>query len=192
MKIDREEVWKDIKGYEGFYQVSNDGRIKSVTRIVNYKDGRKYIYNEQLMVFTINYHRGKYYQIGLSKNGKTRMHRVNVIVGNHFVPNPNNLSQLNHKDENKLNNADWNLEWCDNIYNNNYGSKPAQQSKINRVRVALINIHTNEVKHYNSIKEVVDDNKDINPIIRDNLRKGTVYKDKYKLVYPIDLCKRKT
>lgn len=104
------EIWKPIPDYEGLYEVSNLGRIRS---LYNY---RKY------NVLTQNIKRG-YYQIGLRKNGIRKWYQVHRLVAETFIPNPNNLPQVNHKNENKLDNEISNLEWCSVSYNNMYGSR---------------------------------------------------------------------
>lgn len=104
------EIWKPIPNYEGLYEVSNLGRIRS---LYNY---RKY------NVLTQNIKRG-YYQIGLRKNGIRKWYQVHRLVAQAFIPNPDNLPQVNHKNENKLDNEISNLEWCSVSYNNMYGSR---------------------------------------------------------------------
>lgn len=107
------EEWKDITGYEGLYKISNWGRVWS------------YISNDyREPVFT-----GKYYQIKLCKNGETDFPLVHRLVAQHFLDNPNNLPEVNHKDENKLNNNVDNLEWCTHKYNVNYGTRNARIGK---------------------------------------------------------------
>lgn len=113
-----EEIWKDIEGYEN-YQVSNYGRVKSL------KFGKERIKNPK----KIN---GGYFQIGLNKNGKTKGHLIHRLVAEAFIPNPDNLPIINHKDEDKTNNHVENLEWCSYKYNSNYGS--CQQRRADRLR----------------------------------------------------------
>lgn len=125
------EVWKDIEGYEGLYQVSNMGRVKSLgaTNRVGWH------LREKILKQTIE-PKG-YLKVGLRKNNKIQTVRVHRLVANAFLPNPFNLPQVNHKDENKTNNHVENLEWCTNKYNNNYGSKPkksAEAAKRKRTR----------------------------------------------------------
>ena len=110
-----EEVWKDIEGYEGLYQVSNLGRVKGINDYMKYKSGR--ILTQYLM------DRGKgYYKVWLYKNTKRKMCYVHRLVAQAFIPNPNNYPDINHKDENSRNNVVENLEWCTEAYNMSYGT----------------------------------------------------------------------
>ena len=108
------EEWRDIKGYEGLYKVSNLGRIKSL----NYGGCKG---REGILKPIID--NGGYCRIFLYKNNKKRKFIVHRLVAQAFIPNPNNLPQVNHKDENKANNCVNNLEWCDCKYNQNYGTR---------------------------------------------------------------------
>ena len=115
-----EEIWKDVEGYEGLYQVSNFGNVKSVKRIIKKANNAYLSVKERLLKYTTN-HKG-YKMVSLSKNGKQKSCTVHRLVAKAFIPNPKDLPQVNHKDENKLNNYVNNLEWCDNKYNCNYGT----------------------------------------------------------------------
>ena len=126
------EIWKDIKGYEGYYQVSSKGNIRSFDRYVKTKWGFRFENGRIMKPKLIG--RG-YYQIMLRKNGGYEQFLIHRLVAEAFLPNPNNLPQVNHKDENKINNMIWvnedgsidynksNLEWCDYQYNANYGMR---------------------------------------------------------------------
>ena len=113
MKEDVKEIWKDVVGYEGKYKVSNLGNVKSL----NYRRTGK----EKLL--ELQYHLNGYVYVLLHKNGKDYYELVHRLVAKAFLPNPENLPCINHKDENKHNNYVDNLEWCSYEYNNNYGTK---------------------------------------------------------------------
>ena len=118
----KEEVWKDIEGYEGYYQISNMGRVKSLERTVWNKGRGCYItVSEKIRKGRDNGY--GYLYVGLSKDGKVKQCRINRLVSQAFIPNPNNLPEVNHKDENPKNNRVENLEWCDRSYNVNYGTR---------------------------------------------------------------------
>lgn len=102
------EIWKDVKGYEGLYQVSNLGNVKSL------RCGKN---------LALSYDSKKYLTAHLCVKGKDKRIKVHKLVALAFIPNYNNFSQVNHKDENKENNKVENLEWCDNFYNCNYGTR---------------------------------------------------------------------
>ena len=115
-----EEEWRDIKGYEGKYQVSNLGRVKSLKNCKgNYREKILKLGKDKL----------GYLQVVLSKEGKGKLFRVHRLVAESFIENTNNYPEVNHKDENKSNNCVDNLEWCDRKYNCNYGTR-----NIRRVR----------------------------------------------------------
>ena len=119
------EIWKDIKGYEGLYQVSNLGRVKSLSRK---RIDRNQILPERILKPIFNEKRG-YYQIYLRKNNISRTFKPHRLVAEAFIPNPDNLPEVNHKDENKVNNCVDNLEWCNRNYNMNYGTKNKRIAK---------------------------------------------------------------
>ena len=95
------EIWKPIKDYEGLYWVSNLGKVK----------------NKYNHILKPEYSNKGYACVQLRKEEKPRKHRVHILVAKVFIPNPDNLPEINHKDENKTNNAVSNLEWCDHIQN---------------------------------------------------------------------------
>ena len=118
-----------MNGYEGLYQVSNLGRVKSLDRTLQ----SQYNFSDGTMTNTIIKH-GKilklhtsnngYLQCTLSKQGyKPKQANVHKLVADAFIPNPDNLPIINHKDENKLNNQAENLEWCTQRYNINHSCK---------------------------------------------------------------------
>lgn len=131
---DLKEIWKDIPGYEGFYQISNCGRVKSLERDTTsiHKNGnilQKTVRHENEKIMSGNIKRTGYIEISLSKNGKTKYFLVHRLVAQAFIPNPEKLKTVNHKDENKENNYVENLEWLSQKDNNNYGNRNYKISK---------------------------------------------------------------
>lgn len=121
------EIWKDIQGYEGLYQVSNKGRVKSLDRIVELKDGSKRSYKGKLLAPAAN--NRNYFQVFLCKDLKRQTFLVHRLVLQAFTPNPLNKPEVNHIDEDSTNNDLSNLEWCTSKENCNHGTKIARASK---------------------------------------------------------------
>lgn len=121
-----EEIWKDIKGYEGLYEVSNLGNVR------RYYKYDKHTYNPHFKVLLIKPNNCGYLNVKLYKNGSYKHFQVHRLVAEAFLPNPDNLPQVNHKDENKVNNSVSNLEWCTAKYNCNYGTHN-ERSRIGNV-----------------------------------------------------------
>ena len=105
---------KDIKGYEGLYAITTCGKVWS--------------YRNKKFLAPSNDRRG-YLYVGLYKNGTRKQYRIHRLVAETYIPNPDNLPEVNHKDENKGHNYIGNLEWCDREYNCNYGTRTERQAK---------------------------------------------------------------
>lgn len=127
------EIWKDIKCYEGLYQVSNLGNVRSLDRYVTNSLGRVYFYKGEKKSVT---DRGNgYYCVGLCKDGKNKIELIHRLVAQAFIPNPNNLPFINHKDENPSHNNVENLEWCTAKYNQNYGTCIKRRSEKKSIKI---------------------------------------------------------
>ena len=105
-----DEIWCPIKGFEGLYEVSDKGRVKSIG------------YGKERILKTGIDGNG-YLMVCLCKNREKKMCKVHRLVAKTFIPNPDNLPEVNHKDEDKENNSVQNLEWCDRKSNCNYGTR---------------------------------------------------------------------
>ena len=108
------EIWRDIKDYEGLYQVSSYGRVRSLGNGGTHKKSR---------ILKSAKNTWGYLRVQLWKNGKGKWCFVHRLVAEAFLQNPLNLPQVNHKDENPSNNNESNLEFCDQKYNINYGNR---------------------------------------------------------------------
>lgn len=107
------EIWKDIKGYEGLYQISNYGRVKSLPRMMKNRKCEEIIKAPSVLP------KG-YLKVSLCKNGKIKYFFIHRLVAEAFIPNPNNFPCVNHKDCNPRNNEVSNLEWISYKENNSY------------------------------------------------------------------------
>ena len=112
------ETWKAISDYEGYYEVSNLGQIRSVNRVVITRNNKKYHYKSKLL--KQQPHNSKYLKVELVKESKQKTYLVHRLVANTFIPNPQSKPQVNHKDGNKQNNIHTNLEWSTSKENNKH------------------------------------------------------------------------
>ena len=121
----RNEIWEDIQGYEGLYQISSYGRVKSLER-------KAYGFNRIVRGIILKPGKNRnYFQVRLYNESGYKVLLVHRLVALHFVENPlpEKYNYINHKDENPSNNNADNLEWCDYIYNNNYGNCNKKRSE---------------------------------------------------------------
>ena len=133
------ELWKDIFGYEGKYMISNLRRIKSL----DYRRSGK----ERILKQYKN--KDGYLFVQLTKCGDCKNYRTHRLVAQAFIPNPENFSEVNHIDEDKTNNCIENLEWCDRLYNCNFGTRNERRAKSKSKSVMCL--ETGEV--FSSAKE---------------------------------------
>ena len=120
------EIWKPIRNYEGLYEVSNMGRVKSLERTA--WNGKGYWTMPEKILRAVNNGNG-YLAVNLYKEGIMKTYKIHRLVATAFLPNSNNLPCINHKDENKQNNCVDNLEFCSYSYNNTYNDKAKKASK---------------------------------------------------------------
>ena len=133
------EIWKDIKGYEGLYQVSDLGNVKSLK-------------NNKILKPSL----GEYKKVILYKNKKTKTCAIHRLVAETFLDNPEKKPQVNHKDENKHNNNVNNLEWCTHQENMNYGTKQDRESKVKtKHHVLQYDLNGNLIKKWNNLREII-------------------------------------
>lgn len=138
------ENWKNIDGYDGAYEVSNLGRVRS------FKYSKERILRQKALT-------GGYLYVWLSKAGKTKCIRVHRLVAQAFVDNPHGYEQVNHKDENPQNNRSDNLEWCSAAYNLTYGTRIKRMSAAKHKAVCQIDIQTGDtICEFQSIKEAAE------------------------------------
>lgn len=143
------EIWKDIEGFEGLYQVSNMGRVRSLDRTD--KNGQ---FRKGRVLADKHNNRG-YHLVSLCRDGDTKYRLIHRLVAIAFLDNPNNLPEVNHKDENKANNSVSNLEWCTRPYNMTYGTRIKRVAKANEHPIYVV---TNSGHHYffDSTKKAVE------------------------------------
>ena len=138
-----EEIWRDIEGYEGFYQVSNTGKVKSL----NYRNTGK---EEILKAYDDG---NGYLKVGLFKDGKREQPLVHVLVATAFLDNVDNLPEVNHKDEDKTNNCVENLEYCSSSYNINYGTRNKKVAEKNSKPVFSVDKVSGLIMEFPSARE---------------------------------------
>lgn len=153
-----EEIWKPIKNYEGIYEVSNFGNIKSLSRKVKVGIKNNDFATRKEKILSQTSRKDGYKRASLSKNKKTKSYYVHRLVAEAFVDNLNKDKYINHKDENKSNNNANNLEWCSFEYNINYGTRNKRASKNligkNSKPVCQYDYEGNLIKKWNSILEI--------------------------------------
>ena len=149
------DIWKDIKGYEGIYQVSSIGQVRSVVRQVS--NGHGMTEHPERLLKPNTLAKG-YYQVTLYKDNKRKSFQVHRLVAQAFVDNPNNMPQVNHINGNKQDNTFSNLEWCDNSENQKHAWRIGLQKPHychggadKKKRVALLDEQGNVEKEFESI-----------------------------------------
>ena len=146
------EEWKAVPGFEGWYEVSSLGKVRSVDRVVNYKDSSKAQKKGKILRPKVGKH--GYLEVILVMNGYRKTSRVHRLVATSFIANPNNLPSINHINEDKLDNRVENLEWCSVKQNTLYSMReiPIGQYDLDGNLIATFN-------HYTEAGESVGGNK---------------------------------
>ena len=147
------EIWRPVEGYLGLYEVSSCGRIRSLERMKWCGlHGGCYIAVPEKILKTRKSRNG-YTCVNLYKDGKMKTHKVHRLVSVAFIPNPNNLPEVNHKDEDKENNHVDNLEWCTPKYNVNYGTGTERMAEKHRKPIYSVDRETGLITYWESIAE---------------------------------------
>lgn len=148
----KKEIWKDIKNYEGLYQVSNLGRVRSLNKCVkhsnHYMNLKGQILKPQIDCQT------SYKKIRLCKDGKYKHHSIHRLVAEAFIPNPNNYPVINHINENRIDNRIENLEWCTQKYNCNHGTKNKRTAIKLSKPVIQYDLDGNYIRKWQSAMEI--------------------------------------
>jgi len=143
-----EEVWKDIPGYEGVYQVSNQGNVRSLDREVKCKNSVRFYKGRMLSQCKDD--KG-YYRVLLAVAGEHKSCQIHRLVASAFIPNPNNLPEVNHKDENPSNNSIENLEWCSKVYNLAYGTGRSRSIQSHRKKILQFDMNDKLVAEFEGV-----------------------------------------
>ncbi len=147
-----EEIWKPVVGFEGAYEVSNLGNVRSIDRIRNAAYGASAKIRGRMMAIRKNTN-NDYLLVRLVKDGRTHHCLIHRLVAMAFLPNPLNLPEVNHRDEDKQNNTCTNLEWCSRKYNINYGTARERTTKKRSFEVIQYSLIGGEIKRYTSARE---------------------------------------
>ena len=134
------EIWKNIEGYEGKYQISNTGKVKSLKNNLILKQSKD---------------KHLYCRVRLYKKSTGETIGVHRLVAKAFIPNTNNLNVVNHIDENPQNNNIENLEWCTQKYNANYGNAQVKRLKTRIKPLIAVDVKTGFIKEFNCINDAV-------------------------------------
>lgn len=151
------EEWRPVPGYEGIYEVSNMGRVKSLPRDYTQLNmygtlSKRHIDGKVMRLHILN---SGYCHVELTKGARQcKSHPIHRLVALAFIPNPKGLPFINHKDEDKQNNNVNNLEWCTTEYNCNYGTRNKKISeKARRAPIEQYDLKGNFIKAYDSIRD---------------------------------------
>ena len=165
--MEEKEKWLPIENYEN-YMISNFGNVKSLERNVKRKLNGDFKIKERILKKQINKY--GYCYVILYKNKKPKVFTIHQLVANAFIPNYNNYPCVNHKNEDKSCNFDWNLEWCDIKYNNCYGSRIDKIKQKTSKKIKQYDLNGNYIKTWESVSDAIKF---------------------YKNIHIIDVCKKR-
>lgn len=177
-----QEIWKDVPGYEGLYQASNCGRIRSLDRVVKFKDGRQSFKKGVVLAHEIR--KDETHKVKISKNNNSKCVAVHRIIALAFIPNPNSLPQVNHIDGSRHNNNVDNLEWITISGNIKHAYdmgllKPTIGEKHPRAKLTE-----------SDVRSILNDNRPHNEIAKDyGVKRSTVYDIKSRKRWKHITCK---
>ncbi len=176
------EIWKDVIGYEGQYQVSNKGNVRSLDRVIDVdREGARkqkmFSKHRMLRMQKLN----GYYRVRLNNGKKIKRYFVHRLVAEAFLENKNNFPIVNHKDENRSNNCVENLEWCTYSYNVRYGSSLVKLTKFhpNCKKVGKYDESGNLLETYISISDACNKNCCCHSNLSKALNRGKKYRGFY-------------
>ena len=147
-----QEIWKDIVGFEGLYQISDKGNVRSLDRIIKLYNGGQYKRKGKTLQPLLS--KDKYYQIHLLKNGVAKTIKIHRLVATAFIPNPNHFAEVNHKNEIKTDNRVENLEWCTQEYNKRYGTARQRMRLKMSKKVNQYDLNGNFIKTWCGTREI--------------------------------------
>ena len=147
------ELWKDIKSFEGLYQVSTLGRVRRLDKYIDVKISNVDKVLKRGKILKPAYNKYGYLTVNLYKNGKEANFFVHRLVARAFIPNPENKPEVNHKDEVKSNNYRTNLEWMTTKENINYGTHTKRSAEKQSKKVYQYDLHGNLIKEWSSVAE---------------------------------------
>ena len=150
MEYNSNEIWRDIVGYEDTHQVSNLGRVRVKERVINTSTGKRK-YKSKLLSIQTSVEGYKFVILIVNNNRKTAY--IHRLIAEAFIPNPDNLPCVNHRDEDKSNNSIENLEWCTVAYNNTYGTRLERVSKTRSKSIIQYSLDGTFIRIWDSTRE---------------------------------------
>ncbi|EHI69001.1 NUMOD4 domain-containing protein [Streptococcus ictaluri] len=153
------EEWRTVKGYEGVYEISNTGKIRSLDRLITCSDGRNVFYKGIELKYSLN--KDGYCVVALCKNGTQKSAHIHRLVAEAFIKKNRQNLEVNHIDENKENNNAKNLEWVTRKENCNHGTRTERSQKnrtyenVRKIPVRKLDLSGNVINEYSSISEAV-------------------------------------